>query len=139
MQRGFSSVVLLQQHRLNPEIAFLVNTLFYEGRLLDYPSVFDRENARLFRRWVLFKGLSPRQTVLIDVNLRNDLFTERGELFSYKTTFASVAMELIMSMINFDTIREVRDSKCAPPGWFRWRPYEDQKIAGVPVTSVGAA
>lgn len=82
MQREFPSMVLFKQHRMNPEIASLVDTLLCEDRLRDHASVFDRENARLFERWVLSKRLPPRQTLFIDVTSQsNSIYREERAVY----------------------------------------------------------
>ena len=99
---GHAHTMLVEQHRMHPHIADIVNELFYEKKLKNGKTVFRRENASLFGEWASWEGLvEPRQALFISVEDPVTMFKEAGGFSKCNPTYIHAVLTIIESMRNF--------------------------------------
>lgn len=131
IEAGHPYTMMCEQYRMHPHISHLVNTLVYNGRLIDNPCTWDRDDSLQFYRWALSVGiLTPRQALFCNVQ-NPELYIETDGHSKINPTYLAMVVAIVESMLAFG----IDGSKIAIITFYAAQRTCYQKI----ITSRGAA
>ncbi len=98
MDAEWNYTMLNVQYRMHPDIAHCVNELFYDGRIINDPSVLGRSDVHLFARWAQKEFKVAHNLVSVHVGDDEPLFRKYRGASSVDPKSAATVVCLLDTM-----------------------------------------